>query len=96
MLTRIVQMTFEKENIPSFERIFKASRPRIRTFPGCTHLELLQDADNPQVFFTYSRWESEADLQAYRESDFFREVWGRTKKLFAERPRAWSLNKRTP
>ena len=89
-------MTFEKENIPSFERIFQASSPRIRTFPGCTHLELLQDADNPQVFFTYSRWESEADLQAYRESDFFREVWGQTKKLFAERPRAWSLNKRTP
>ena len=95
MLTRIVQMTFEPENIPSFERIFKASSPQIRSFPGCNHLELLQDAENPQVFFTYSRWESEGALQAYRESDFFREVWGRTKKLFAERPKAWSLKQRT-
>ena len=89
-------MTFEPENIPSFERIFEASSQQIRSFPGCNHLELLQDIDNPQVFFTYSHWESEADLQAYRESDFFLEVWGRTRKLFAERPRAWSLNKRTP
>jgi heme-degrading monooxygenase HmoA len=89
-------MTFEKENIPSFERIFRTSSERIRSFPGCRHLELLQDADNPRVFFTYSHWESEEDLQAYRESDFFREVWGQTRKLFAERPRAWSLNKRTP
>ncbi len=89
-------MTFEKENIPSFERIFEASSPRIRSFPGCLHLELLQDKDNPRVFFTYSHWESEADLQAYRESDFFREVWGQTRQLFAERPRAWSLNKHTP
>ncbi len=89
-------MTFEKENIPSFERIFEASSPRIRSFPGCLHLELLQDKDNPRVFFTYSQWESEADLQAYRESDFFREVWGQTRQLFAERPRAWSLNKHTP
>ena len=89
-------MTFEKENIPSFERIFKASSPRIRNFPGCRYLELLQDADNPEVFFTYSHWESEEALQAYRESEFFGEVWSQTKKLFAGRPRAWSLNKRTP
>ena len=89
-------MTFKPENIPSFERVFKASSPQIRSFPGCNHLELLQDAENPEVFFTYSQWESEEALQAYRESDFFREVWGSTKKLFAERPRAWSLRKRTP
>jgi heme-degrading monooxygenase HmoA len=96
MLTRIVQMTFKPENIPSFERIFKASSPQIRSFPGCLHLELLQDKENPCVFFTYSHWETEADLQAYRDSDFFREVWGRTRELFAEPPRAWSLNKYVP
>ena len=89
-------MTFEKENIPSFEHIFRASSPHIRSFPGCLHLELLQGRENPEVFFTYSHWETEADLQAYRDSDFFREVWGRTRKLFAEPPRAWSLDKHIP
>jgi heme-degrading monooxygenase HmoA len=89
-------MTFKPENIHSFKRIFKASSPQIRSFPGCMHLELLQDKGNPCVFFTYSHWETEADLQAYRDSDFFREVWGRTRKLFAEPPMAWSLDKFTP
>ena len=89
-------MTFEKENIPSFEHIFRTSSPHIRTFPGCMHLELLQDRENPEVFFTYSHWNTEADLQAYWDSDFFREVWGRTRKLFAEPPRAWSLDRQIP
>ena len=88
-------MTFEKENIPSFERIFKAYSPRIRSTPGCLYLELLQDMEDPRVFFTYSHWESEGHLQAYRDSEFFREVWSETRKLFSDRPRAWSLKKPT-
>lgn len=93
MLTRIVQMTFKPENIASFEQIFEASAPKIRAFPGCRHLELLQDSHEPGIFFTYSRWDSDKDLQAYRDSDFFRKVWSRTRELFAERPQAWSLYK---
>lgn len=93
MITRIVRMTFEPENIASFERIFKASSDRIRAFDGCHHVELLQDTGNPAVFFTYSIWDSESDLEAYRQSEFFRQVWGETRLLFAERPRAWSLRK---
>ena len=92
MLIRIVKMTFKPENISSFERIFKTSSHRIRSFQGCSHVELLQDMENPAVFFTYSHWETPDDLQAYRESDFFKEVWGRTREFFAERPMAWSLN----
>lgn len=86
-------MTFETENIPSFERIFQESRDTILSTPGCLHLELLQDREDPRVFFTYSHWESEGHLQAYRDSEFFREVWSETRKLFSDRPRAWSLKK---
>ena len=84
-------MTFKPENIPSFEAIFNASREKIRAFPGCTHVELLQDIKDPEVFFTFSRWESESDLESYRQSDFFREVWSRTRLLFKDKPKAWSL-----
>lgn len=93
MLTRIVKMTFETENIASFERIFRASADRIRSTKGCRHLELYRDMKDPAVFFTYSLWDSEADLEAYRNSEFFAGVWGETRKLFADRPEAWSLTK---
>lgn len=86
-------MTFEPENIPSFERIFKASSDRIRAFGGCRKVELLQDIHDPAVFFTYSIWDSEDDLDAYRKSEFFRQVWGETRALFARRAKAWSLHK---
>lgn len=87
-------MTFEPENIASFERIFSESSEHIRAFPGCLKLELLRDLNHPEVFITYSIWESESHLEAYRNSEFFRAVWARTKKLFARKPQAWSLQSR--
>ena len=91
MLIRIVKLTFKPENIPSFERIFKASSQEIIKFQGCRKVEGYQDIKNPCVFFTYSHWDKESDLNDYRSSDFFKAVWGKTKLLFAEKPQAWSV-----
>ena len=84
-------MTFEPENIPSFERIFRDASGRIRAFPGCSQVELYRDIKDPDTFFTYSIWEDQAALEAYRNSEFFREVWGQTRKLFSGPAQAWSL-----
>lgn len=86
-------MTFEPENIPSFERIFREASGRIRAFPGCSQLELYRDMQDPTQFFTYSIWKDQAALEAYRDSEFFKEVWGRTRKLFSGPPQAWSLSR---
>jgi len=93
MLIRIVKLQFKPENIPSFERVFEASKSSIMAFEGCSKVELYQDLLDPGTFFTYSHWTDQAALEAYRDSDFFREVWGRTKKLFSERAQAWSVKK---
>lgn len=93
MLIRIVKLTFKPENIPSFERIFEESKHGILAFEGCSFVELYQDLKNPCIFFTYSFWDEESDLENYRTSDFFKDVWSNTKPLFAERPEAWSVAK---
>lgn len=93
MLIRIVKLTFKPENIPSFERLFEVSKSNILAFEGCNLVELYQDLKDPCVFFTYSFWDKESDLESYRESDFFRSVWSKTKKLFSEKPEAWSVKK---
>ncbi len=93
MLVRIVKLTFKTENIASFEQIFNTTKEGIRSFEGCNFLELYQDKNNPAVFFTYSYWDNEAALDNYRHSDFFKEVWAKTKILFAGAPAAWSVNK---
>lgn len=92
MITRIVKLHFKPENISSFERLFEDTRKQIREFPGCLFLQLYRDRKDPCTFFTYSRWESDEQLENYRQSDFFRKVWGQTKIMFDDRPEAWSVD----
>nr|WP_299381673.1 antibiotic biosynthesis monooxygenase [Allomuricauda sp.] len=92
MLVRIVKLTFKPENIPSFGRIFEASKPKILEFEGCELVIGYQDMTDPCVFFTYSHWKRETDLENYRKSEFFKNVWAETKALFADKPEAWSVN----
>ncbi|MDJ1505498.1 antibiotic biosynthesis monooxygenase family protein [Xanthocytophaga agilis] len=91
MLVRIVRMTFQIDKVADFHTIFRQSQPIIRSFPGCLHVELLQDADNPVIYSTLSHWENAAALEAYRQSDFFRDTWSKTKILFSDKPIAFSL-----
>lgn len=93
MFIRIVKLTLKRENIASFEQIFEETKNFIRNFDGCLFLELYQDRKHPNIFFTYSKWEKEENLDDYRKSEFFRNVWGKTKLLFEEKPEAWSVNR---
>ncbi len=86
-------MTFHPGNVETFTEIFDSTSRMIRNFPGCSHLELLRDVRNPSVFFTYSYWDSVEDLDRYRQSELFNEVWMKTSALFAEKAAAWSLNR---
>jgi hypothetical protein len=91
MLLRIVKMTFRPEAVATFRANFDQNKAQIRAFPGCAHLELWQDRQQPALFFTYSWWQAEADLENYRQSALFRQVWAQTKALFAAPAEAWSL-----
>lgn len=93
MLIRIVRMSFQERRTADFLAIFEASKQKIRTFPGCLHLELLRDLDHPAVFVTYSHWESPEALENYRRSELFKTTWAATKVLFAGRATAFSVEK---
>ena len=93
MLVRIVKLSFHPDKIPAFLENFELVKNQIRNFPGNRLLELYQDKTNASIFFTYSYWESEEDLENYRKSELFTEVWDFTKKLFNDKPEAWSVDK---
>lgn len=93
MIIRVVRMHFRPEEATTFLSIFDANKDRIRHFPGCTHLELLKDVHSPSVFSTLSYWNKAEDLEAYRKSVLFREVWAGVKPLFSARPEAFSFTK---
>lgn len=90
MILRIVKMSFKIDKMDAFQQMFKERKQQIRDFDGCLHLELWQDAQQPNIFFTYSHWASEKHLNHYRFSRFFKETWDITKAMFADKPEAWS------
>ena len=91
MINRIVKITFREEFVNDFTTVFNTNKHLIRGFIGCNGVELLRDVSNPAIFFTYSKWEDEASLEAYRNSTLFNEVWSTVKKWFSDRPEAWSV-----
>ena len=92
MIKRIVKMSFQSEHVPQFLALFDRVRERILAQPGCHHVELWQDIRAPNELMTYSVWESEQDLNTYRNTPLFEEVWRTTKSYFADRAQAWSVH----
>lgn len=86
-------MSFHEENIPAFLANFEVMKEKIRNAEGNRFLELYQDKNDKGIFFTYSYWETEQDLENYRQSELFYDVWAFTKKLFNGKPEAWSVDK---
>lgn len=91
MIVRVVRMTFREEAVEEFKHIFQLVKKRILGHQGCTHLELFEDAREPNIFSTISHWNTEEDLNAYRKSELFISTWGTTKSLFKDKPIAFSL-----
>lgn len=92
MFTRIVKMHFKEDEVDNFLKNFETVKEKIRNFEGCLFLELYRDKDTPEIFFTYSRWNHVNDLESYRNSSLFKNVWADTKPKFTEKARAWSVD----
>jgi len=92
MIKRIVKLTFQENKLDEFKEIFEQSKTKIKACQGCHHVELLQGVKPNNIFFTFSIWDSEDDLNNYRHSQFFKQTWAKTKALFSDKPEAWSVN----
>ena len=90
---RIVKMEFHEDKVKEFLSNFELVKEKIRSQPGNRLLEMYRDKTNPNIFFTYSYWEKEEDLDNYRKTDLFKSVWVKTKVLFNAKPMAWSVDK---
>lgn len=90
MIRRIVKMTFQKDKTDDFLKWFEEHKNKIKNFEGCLHLELWRDAEQPNIFYTFSIWDSQESIEKYRQSEVFQKVWSYTKTLFQDKPMAFS------
>lgn len=91
-MIRIVKMEFQQAHVEDFVTLFEERKSKIRNQNGCTQLSLLRDKNHDNVFFTYSYWNSENDLNAYRDSELFEDTWQTVKKWFSAKAMAWSVD----
>lgn len=84
-------MSFAPEHTATFEAVFSESKSRIRASAGCEYLSLHRDHHHSNVYYTVSKWKSQADLDRYRNSQLFANTWAKTKPLFNDKPQAHSL-----
>ena len=91
MIVRLVKMTFKDSEIDNFKSIFKITQPKIAEMKGCLKVDLRQDINQPEIFFTISHWENEDGLENYRKSQLFINTWKQVKPLFITKAEAWSL-----
>ena len=89
-MIRWVKLTIRPENIQDFIAHFDTVKLRINAFPGCKGMKLLRNQNDPRILFTYSEWESNEDLENYRKSELFGEVWPTVKEWFDEKAEAYS------
>ena len=90
MIVRLVELFIQEDKLDLSRQMLSRVAPKVRQFSGCTKLRIIEDLHNPGHITTYSHWHSEDDLNAYRNSDVFKDFWREIKPLFAERARAWS------
>lgn len=90
MITRIVKLTIAQDHIEDFRAAFRSNHSRIEGFAGCLEVKLVCDVNNPTLHFTISTWKAESDLENYRNSEIFKEIWSTVKPWFSEKTEAWS------
>ncbi|MDG1347346.1 MAG: antibiotic biosynthesis monooxygenase [Crocinitomicaceae bacterium] len=90
MITRIVKLQFQEDKIQEFLDFFETVKHKVNAFPGCKGMRLVQDNCNRQTIMTISDWETEAELNAYRDSETFGQVWPKIKPWFEKKPEAWT------
>ncbi|MGV6862691.1 MAG: putative quinol monooxygenase [Putridiphycobacter sp.] len=85
-------MTFKSEHIQDFESYFLSIQSKVAGQPGCHGVKLLKEQNGTGVFFTYSTWDSVEDLNAYRHTETFGQIWPTVKSWFAAKAEAWTVD----
>ena len=86
----IVRLIFVKvvhEDVEKAERTWKEHcAPLMIQQPGCLSERLLRSSDDPGEFISYSEWNDQQSIDAYRTSDAHEEIKNHARSLHGDRP----------
>lgn len=90
-MTRLVKLEIVEGYEEYFVEVYMNVFSEILKSPGCNTVKLVRDIHSKHIFFTVSEWDTEEDLNNYRASSLFREIWAKLKPHFANKAEVWSV-----
>lgn len=80
-IIRLIHIRIDPSERQNAERVWKTEcAPLMIKQKGCLSEKLLRGRDGAE-FISYSEWESEADIERYRQSDAHKEIVGHARGL---------------
>ena len=79
---RLIHVSVDPAEIARAEQVWKTEcAPLMIQQQGCLSEKLLKCRDAPGEFISYSEWESDADIERYRNSNVHKEIVGHARGL---------------
>lgn len=86
MLVIRVLLNVQPENQSRFIELIKEDRAASQQFEGCNHWEVYSDTTDPNNYLIYEEWETQAQFDAYKASDHFKQIGPKIFPLIAGDP----------
>ena len=81
-VVRLIHVNVDPNQAAEAERIWKEDcGPLMIQQKGCRSEQLLKCDDVPGEYISYSEWESQADIDAYRESEAHKQIQNHSRLL---------------
>lgn len=81
-----VCVTAKEDNIADLQAILASDLLETGKFEGCTRFDVYQDIQSERDFILYEEWDNQQNFDAYRESDYFKEIGGKIFPLLDGNP----------
>lgn len=85
-MTVKVKLAAKQGKEEELKRELLAVAPLVRQEKGCTHYNVLQHLDHPNVFLIDQSWENHADWEAAQQKAFKQALASKFKDLLADPP----------
>ncbi len=90
-IARVIIIKAPEEKNKEAERMWKEHcAPLMRRQKGCQSEKFMRSTENPDLYISYSEWDSIADIDRYRESTEHKTIQSETRAIQGSRAVVWT------
>lgn len=86
-------MHIKTKDIVKFRDTFTNYQSQIKDFKGCMQHDIFCDKEKEEIYYSYTIWDSEKNLNKYRKSTLLKEINTNIIQYCSKDPQAWTIDK---